>query len=101
MIYYKLDGHNVVPIEDVFEWGKLMQSDDRVVAKDKVGDYLVSTVFLGIGYNFGDGKLNIFETMVFKGDNCVSLNDYTRHYSTWDEAVEGHNAVVCELKDNS
>ena len=50
----------------------------------------VSTVFLGIDHNFGEGKPLLFETMVFGG----KLDEETERYSTWEEAVEGHNHMV-------
>lgn len=67
---------------------------DRVVAKDAVGDVLVSTVFLGINHQFGEGPPILFETLVFDGP----LDGEMHRYSTWDEAVEGHRQMLVEVK---
>ena len=56
----------------------------------------VSTVWLGINHQYGDGPPLIFETMVFSEDDDV--DGYMRRYSTEAEARTGHNAVVIELR---
>jgi hypothetical protein len=57
------------------------------------GDVSVSTVFLGLDHNFGEGGAPLlFETMVFglPGEDC-------RRYSTWAEAEEGHARIVAQV----
>ncbi len=86
-IYYVLDGHEVKEAADVMEWGRFFEKDDRIVAQEDVGPYWVSTVFLGIDHQWGDGPPLLFETMVFKdgkGDQWVE------RASTWDEAALMH-----------
>lgn len=60
----------------------------------------VSTVFLGLDHQWGDGPPLIFETMVF-ADGDDDLLDWsgaeTYRYSTKAEALEGHQRVVAEL----
>lgn len=56
----------------------------------------VSTVFLVIDHNFMErGKPLLFETMVF-GDSMRgdTKDEFTRRYSTWDDAVTGHKQIV-------
>ena len=87
---YILNGHEVVPCSDFMQWAMWFESADRIVAKDTVGDSDISTVFLGLDHSFGEGPPLIFETMVFGG----KLSDKMARYSTWDEAVSGHNTMI-------
>lgn len=64
------------------------------VANDNIGDTTVSTVFLGVDHNWGDGPPILFETMVFGGDH----DEWQWRYHTWDEAAQGHAAVVAAVK---
>lgn len=104
-IYYKLDEeHNVIPLEGEnagLEWAKAFENTSRVVKQDTVGKYWVSTVFLGLDHRMSGletGKPLIFETMVFSADRKESEFDIER-WSTWDEAVAGHEAMVKKWKD--
>ena len=73
-----------------------VDNDAWRVAKDMVGLFLVSTVFLGIDHNFyGDGPPLLFETMVFH-DNLVDL--FCDRYSTAAAARIGHASVVEQLR---
>lgn len=92
---YILDGHTPVPVDDLGVWGAFMQRGDRHVAKDTIGDILVSTVFLGSDHRWGSGPPVLFETMVFGGD--ADTDQYCERYSTWDEATEGHRRIVASL----
>ena len=51
----------------------------------------VSTVWLGIDHQFGNGPPLIFETMTFRGTHA--LGDQER-YSTEAQAIEGHRRMV-------
>jgi len=92
--YYILRGHEPVEVATTLEWGRFMeQSELRIVAQDRVGRYLVSTVFLGMDHNWGEGPPLFFETMVFtntEGNDCW-------RFSTWEQAEEWHHAVVRRL----
>lgn len=92
--WYVLDGRRVVPTDDIHEWGRMFDSEDRRVAHDQVGDAEVSTVFLGIDHDFFGGPPLLFETMVFGGEH----DQFTERYSTWDEAETGHRAIVDRLE---
>lgn len=97
-LYYVLDeNRNVVglPLDDdvssVVKWAKMFKEKDRIVKQEDVGPYFVSTVFLGLDHNWGDGPPHLFETMVFKG----SESDLDcRRCSTWKEAEKQHEAMV-------
>jgi hypothetical protein len=92
---YILVGHEVVAETDVHKWGQWMENHSRIVSKTELADCEISTVFLGLDHQYGDGQPLIFETMIFgdKGDQ------YQERYSTWDEAVAGHDKA-CRLVQN-
>lgn len=83
-----LEGTKVVPCDDILKWGEWMERPDRLLWKDKVGDILVSTVFLGLDHGFG-GQPIWFETMTF-GDDLERME----RYSTYEEAINGHKKVL-------
>ena len=77
--YYRLDGHEVVKCNNLEEWAKWFKTADRHVARDTHGKVTVSTIFLGLDHNFGDGKPVLFETLVLGGD----INSEMDRYRTW------------------
>jgi len=87
-IHYKLDGKKPVPC-DLTEMAKVFESD-RGVAQTKIGDVTISTVFLCIDHQFGDGPPVLFETMIFGGQ----FDQYMQRYHTWEEAEAGHGYAV-------
>lgn len=96
-MYYKLgaDGRTPEPVEDVRE--TMLGSDyaeKRRVARDKIGDVLVSTVFLCLNHAYGDGPPILFETMIFGGEH----DQYQDRYSTWEEAERGHKKAIAIVK---
>ena len=89
--YYILNGHDVEPVDDILVWGKMLENHEaRHVAETEIGDVQVSTVFLGMNHNWGDGPPLLFQTMVFGGKLDLELEQY----STWDEAERGHAAMA-------
>lgn len=91
-----LDGHSAVPA-DLMAWAKWFETANRTVEKTRNGNVEVSTVFLGIDHQFGDGPPLIFETMIFGGPE----DQYTDRCSTWDEAVKMHErACAIAFKPN-
>lgn len=55
------------------------------------GDVFVSTVFLGINYNWGGGPPVLWETMVFGGSHDGEIRE---RYTSADEARIGHARIV-------
>jgi hypothetical protein len=103
------------PLE-LLEWAKLKGDKDfQRVAYDEVHPYFVSTVWLGLDHGYNSGSPVIFETMVFELDLSTSvspaigdlpereyqyhksLDQYTRRYSTEDDAWVGHRQIVKQL----
>ena len=73
MKHYILKRDNVVEVTfDVWcTWMEASRSD-RILAKTRIGHIEVSTVFLGVDYNFMEtGPPIIFESMIFED---VSIN---------------------------
>jgi hypothetical protein len=93
---YKLEGHEVIPVDDLLEWAHWFETAKRHVAYNEIdGNVQVSTVFLGLDHSFGGlGRPVLFETMVFGGP----LNGEQERYCTWDEAEAGHKAILEKVR---
>ena len=89
-MWYKLVDKKPVPCDDMTQFERL----NRTVGKTELPDgRRVSTVFLALDHNFGEGGDPIlFETMVF-GPDDFNEHDMER-YRTYEEAVEGHRMMV-------
>lgn len=89
---YILNGKEPIPCDDLIEWAKWFQTNERIVAQNKFpDDILVSTVFLGLDHNHaGAGKPILFETMIFGGQH----DQYQARYETWGQAEEGHQKAL-------
>lgn len=92
-MYYILKGKKAVPIDDVLEWAKTFGKHKRV-AENYIGRIRISTVFLGLDHQYGEGKPLVFETMIFGGE----LDEEMDRYSTWEEAEAGHKAMIEKVK---
>jgi len=100
--YYILNGHVAVPAS-IDQWASWFESADRSVKKSRatvklegnpLGFVEISTVFLGINRQFGDGPPLLFETMVFGGP----LDGQTDRCSTWEAAEKMHEAMCERVK---
>lgn len=97
------------------EWLILCEAPDyRGVGWTEVGPYYVSTVWLGLNHNWGEGPPIIFESMVFASETSVSKELETewgtmpsfpyhesfdqRRYGTEDAALAGHAQLVEEVR---
>lgn len=89
---YILEGKTPVRCDDVLKWGTWLEerANNRHVACQFIGDVRISTVFLGIDHNFGDGPPLLFETMIFGGKHA----DYQTRVSTWTEAEAEHSKAL-------
>lgn len=77
-----------------FDW------DTRFDLKTEVGNYIVSTVDLGIDMSWGIGKRLYYETMIFDKSGMVDAFDgYQVRYSTQKEARKGHREAVKMVKE--
>lgn len=97
--YYDRDGTPMT----LEQWAASFEprQDKKRVAEDTVGDYWVSTVWLGLNHQYGDGPPLIFETMVFaQKDGAITDwgEQYADRYSTEAAALAGHEAIVSQLR---
>ena len=78
------------PLE-LLEWAQKLEIEgyNRVEETTLPDGKWVSTVWLGLDHQFGDGPPLIFETMVFQSRDSLDEQDMER-YSTIEEAREGH-----------
>lgn len=94
--YVLLSNHQVARVGSLMAWAEWCaeHDDERIVKQTFQGDDLwVSTVFLGLDHNWGDGPPLLFETMCFRndsGEECVRS-------STWEEAVAKHDDMVRQV----
>lgn len=82
----------IIPCEDLFEWGKWLETADRHVAQTELKDrkIKISTVFLGLDHSFGSGEPLLFETMIFGGMH----DGHQTRCSTWEQAEIMHKEAV-------
>lgn len=94
--------------------GLLLDMEYKRIAEDDIGELWVSTVWLGVNYQFRDGPPLIFETMVFRGkdmdadpDKALDLNPEVRdwigqqwRWSTEAEALTGHYGICLEIRQD-
>lgn len=71
-----------VPEPDLMTWGKWMETAQRSVADERIGETRISTVFLGLDHNYTPGDPPIlWETMIFGGplnhdmDRCAGSRE--------------------------
>jgi hypothetical protein len=96
MHYIEVDG---VPLPaNLLEWARWHENHNRTVAKTDVGKAHVSTVFLGLDHSFGQGPPLLYETMVFGLPEGHPLDQECDRYSTRQEALAGHEAMVMRVK---
>jgi len=76
------------------EYARLNADEDyRRVGYTKLGEHVISTVWMGLDHNWGGGTPIIFETMVFPSEENFEEQDCDR-YATLEEAKAGHTAMV-------
>ena len=95
--YVLIDGE-VKPEPDLKKWAEWIETADRTVKVTKGDKWVVSTVFMGLDYSFGEPQPIVFETMVFKraawdGRGALREHEMNR-YSTLEEAKAGHADIV-------
>ena len=76
--------------KDSMKWACWFATGNRIIARNEINRRRISTVFLGLNHNFGEGKPLLFETMIFDGKH----DEYQERYSTKEEALAGHAKAV-------
>ena len=77
-------------------WARWFERSNRRVDSTEVGQYRVSTVFLGLDHSFGGPAPLLFETMIFPLESMSE--EFCQRYATWEEAVAGHQEAVERAK---
>lgn len=70
------------------------------IMRSRAGDYIVSTIFLGMDHAFMSPIPVLFETMAFLRPGRPGegkFRDEQYRYRTWEEAVKGHRQLVTRL----
>jgi hypothetical protein len=85
--YYILAGHMPLAV-DPMTWARWFEDPAcRIIKQERIGDILVSTVFLGIDHNFWrSGPPPLFETIIFGGRH----DGYQERCATWHDAEAQH-----------
>jgi hypothetical protein len=95
--FYLLAGKTPLPVSQD-EWAKAAEvnigTPNWRVALDVIGEATISTVFLGLDHGLLQSRPLLFETMVFEGE----LDSMMDRYGTWNEALEGHAAIVAAVR---
>jgi hypothetical protein len=87
--YILVDGKPVIE-PDIQKWGQWLKTADRILKQDTIGNVQISTVFLGMNYNFGYGPPVLWETMIFGGVH----DRYQGRYTSREGALEGHAMAI-------
>lgn len=100
--WYILKGRKPVPVtwSQQLRWAREENGNHRMtvtVAKERAGQYTVSTIFLGMDHAYGDGPPVLFETMAWLTEGG-KFRDEQYRYCTWDEAMKGHKQYAQRLR---
>ena len=94
LTYYDRQGR---PITDTMAWAKKFEDPNykRVARTLLSNGRMVSTIWLGLNHQFGDGPPLIFETMVFSNeDDLMELEG--QRYATEADAIAGHTLLCAK-----
>ena len=92
--YYDMNGLPYPEPDAMQKWAFDFESyNNNIILQTHIGWFRkihISTVWLGLNHQYGDGPPLIFETMISGG----SLDQYQERYSTKNEALIGHKRAV-------
>lgn len=96
--YYILDDDGNPIATDVQTWGRWFEDIGlrRRIAYDKIGALQISTVFLGLNHQWGDGPPVLWETMVFGLPD--DADEIQLRYTSKVDALKGHRQTRDEMK---
>lgn len=92
--HYVLDAERrPVPAKDVLEWSDMFGDHARRTVQRSHGDgWELVTLFFGLDI-YGDGPVLFESALAINGGTWRQL----ARYDTWDEAQDGHKALVAKL----
>lgn len=103
-----------VRLAPLLVWARWSEHSERRVLTTNLGPVLVSTIFLGLDHQYGEGPPLIFETMLFHSKTRVFDGPFgprryrpewtrdeqtTWRYSTMEEAKRGHRVIVERVRE--
>lgn len=94
--YYDRQGQPM----NLLDWGRRFEDMEyKIVKQTTIGEFFISTVWLGLNHSFGDGPPMIFETMIFQhGEETENeLDGFQERYATEAEAAAGHEGAVAAV----
>lgn len=93
---YIIENGEIKPEEDLIKWAMWFETADRQIAKDRIKDSCISTIFLGLDHSFSKtkGEPVLWETLVRGG----KLDGYMERYTSHDAALQGHNEIIKKIK---
>lgn len=102
--WYKLDENNKPVLTELFdEYIDWERNNSRTIAREVIGDVIVSTVFLGLDHRYSGETPVLWETMIFNGEH----DQYQERYTSHEDALEGHqnainlvNESLCGAQEN-
>jgi hypothetical protein len=89
---------NARPALSDWEYLRWRRQAFRHVGDDTLNGYRVSTVFLGVNHQFGDGPPLLYETMIFRGGD-PGQEVFCDRYSTRAQAAEGHARALAAIRE--
>lgn len=104
------DGY-AVPCEDLLEWAMWIETGrQKWQLIDTIEGFRVSTIFLGLDHNWGNGDPLLWETMIFDHNHEYTAKIFRRkmqvapdigqwRFSFKEEAYQFHRDKVKELTD--
>lgn len=97
--HYILKDKELVAVS-LIHWALWLETANRHIGDTMVGHTRISTIFIGLDHNHSPkGPPLLFETMIFPDQDAKEILDrylenYLERYSTYDQAVEGHQRAV-------
>lgn len=92
MHHWILDEKGEPKVASLEEWARWFERADRQIARDELGEVLVSTVFLGIDHSHGLGPPVLWETAILGGR--FEKDEWERRASSREEALVNHRAAL-------
>ncbi len=99
--FYILTDDGEIQSVNLDTWAKWVVKGKNIhLGQDEVGRTTVSTVFIGASSPFVEEEALLFETLVVYSDVAGRIYDSKKYrYSTKADALEGHQKIVDELKE--
>lgn len=95
--WYILDEHGQVVPVDKTVWVRYVMRSGQHLRRTRIGNMVVSTIFLGIPFAYSKDEPLLFETAIWDCDRNEC--NVSRRYTTLAEAEAGHAELVLWVKE--